>query len=101
MCFQVESDVWAFGVILWEIFSFALQPYYGMTHEEVVKYLKEGNVLHSPDNTPKPVYELMKLCWARKPPSRPPFRSIYRTLDGIQTELERAFSYHYPPRAHV
>jgi muscle, skeletal, receptor tyrosine kinase len=98
---QIESDVWAFGVILWEIFSFALQPYYGMTHEEVVKYLKEGNVLHCPDNTPKPVYELMKLCWNRKPPSRPPFRSIYRTLDGIQTELERAFSYHYPPRAHV
>ncbi|KAL1130277.1 hypothetical protein AAG570_013215 [Ranatra chinensis] len=40
--YTIESDVWAFGVCLWEIFSFALQPYYGMTHEEVVKYIKEA-----------------------------------------------------------
>ncbi|XP_059469753.1 tyrosine-protein kinase transmembrane receptor Ror2-like [Neocloeon triangulifer] len=99
--YTVESDVWAFGVCLWEIFSFALQPYYGMTHEEVVKYIKEGNVLHCPDNTPKPVYELMKMCWHRKPAGRPPFRVVHRTLDGLQTELERAFSYRYPPRVHV
>ncbi|CAH2018064.1 unnamed protein product [Acanthoscelides obtectus] len=52
-----ESDVWAFGVCLWEIFSYALQPYYGMTHEEVIKYLKEGNVLQSPEGCPAPVYE--------------------------------------------
>ncbi|KAL7304306.1 hypothetical protein TKK_0003106 [Trichogramma kaykai] len=46
--YTVESDMWAFAVCLWEIFSFALQPYYGMTHEEVVKYIKEGNVLQCP-----------------------------------------------------
>ncbi|XP_066996818.2 tyrosine-protein kinase transmembrane receptor Ror2 [Anabrus simplex] len=87
--YTVESDVWAFGVCLWEIFSFALQPYYGMTHEEVVKYIKEGNVLQCPDNTPKSVYELMKLCWNRKPPSRPGFRTIYQTLEDIQNEVEK------------
>lgn len=88
--YTVESDVWAFGVCLWEIFSFALQPYYGMTHEEVVKYIKEGNVLQCPENTPKSMYELMKLCWNRKPSARPGFRVIYRTLEEIGAEVERA-----------
>ncbi|XP_017786059.1 PREDICTED: tyrosine-protein kinase transmembrane receptor Ror2 [Nicrophorus vespilloides] len=78
-----ESDVWAFGVCLWEIFSFALQPYYGMTHEEVVKFLKAGNVLLCPENTPAPIYELMKSCWAQKPSDRPSFRLIHQTLNTI------------------
>lgn len=86
--YTVESDVWAFAVCLWEIFSFALQPYYGMTHEEVVKYIKEGNVLRCPDNTPQSIYDLMKLCWNKRPSDRPTFRTIYQTLDGIRHELE-------------
>lgn len=87
--YTVESDVWAFAVCLWEIFSFALQPYYGMTHEEVVKFIKEGNMLSCPDNTPIPIYELMKQCWARKPVDRPSFRSIHATLNSIYEELEK------------
>ncbi|XP_012278846.1 tyrosine-protein kinase transmembrane receptor Ror2 [Orussus abietinus] len=86
--YTVESDVWAYAVCLWEIFSFALQPYYGMTHEEVVKYIKEGNVLQCPENTPRHIYELMKLCWQRRPNDRPTFRTIYEMLDNIKHELE-------------
>ncbi|XP_043284143.1 tyrosine-protein kinase transmembrane receptor Ror2 isoform X2 [Venturia canescens] len=86
--YTIESDVWAFAVCLWEIFSFALQPYYGMTHEEVVKYIKEGNVLQCPDNTPPSIYELMKLCWNRRPSDRPTFKVIYHTLNAIKQELE-------------
>ncbi|CAH0553754.1 unnamed protein product [Brassicogethes aeneus] len=82
-----ESDVWAFGVCLWEIFSFALQPYYGMTHEEVIKYLKDGNVLVSPESTPAPLYEVMKECWAQKPVDRPGFRTIHQMLTNIHTNM--------------
>lgn len=82
-----ESDVWAYGVCLWEIFSFALQPYFGMTHEEVVRYLKAGNVLSSPDNTPGPIYDVMKMCWAQKPSDRPSFRTIHQTLNNILTNM--------------
>lgn len=84
-----ESDVWAYAICLWEIFSFALQPYYGMTHEEVVKFIKEGNMLQCPDNTPLPVYHLMQQCWAQKPADRPSFRSIYLTIEQISEDLER------------
>lgn len=87
--FTVESDVWAFGVVLWEIFSFALQPYYGMTHEEVVKFIKEGNILVCPDNTPAPIYNLMKACWNRKPANRPSFKTIFKTLGAIYEDLNR------------
>ncbi|XP_065226588.1 tyrosine-protein kinase transmembrane receptor Ror2 [Planococcus citri] len=87
--YTIESDVWAFGVCLWEVFSFALQPYYGMTHQEVVKFIKDGNVLQCPDNTPKNVYDLMKSCWNKKPASRPNFRVIYQTLDIIRLDVLR------------
>lgn len=82
-----ESDVWAFGVCLWEIFSFALQPYFGMTHEEVVRFLKAGNVLACPDNTPSSVYAVMKICWAQKPSARPSFRTIHQELVGIHANM--------------
>ncbi|XP_053602954.1 tyrosine-protein kinase transmembrane receptor Ror2 [Plodia interpunctella] len=90
--YTLESDVWAYGVCLWEIFSFALQPYFGMTHEEVVRFLKDGNVLACPDNTPRCVYDLMKQCWNHHPSDRPNFRVIYQTLDNIQMILERTQS---------
>lgn len=85
-----ESDVWAFGVSLWEIFSFALQPYFGMTHEEVVRFLKAENVLTCPDNTPAPVYDLMKQCWQQKPADRPGFRSIHESLYNIYSSMQPA-----------
>ncbi|KAL8574877.1 hypothetical protein ACOMHN_003437 [Nucella lapillus] len=81
--FSTQSDVWSFGVVLWEIFAFALQPYYGLTHEEVVHYVKAGKVLEQPDRTPPAVYELMKDCWHRRPTDRPSFHTLYKTLGSM------------------
>ncbi|GAB6022338.1 hypothetical protein CHUAL_006459 [Chamberlinius hualienensis] len=98
--YTVESDVFSFGVVLWEIWSFALQPYYGMTHEEVVKFIKAGGMMQCPDNTPKSVYDLMKLCWSRRPSNRPSFKAIYRTLGVIQEEMVKNHKL-LPPKVHV
>lgn len=87
--FTVESDVWAFGVVLWEIFSFALQPYYGMTHEEVVKYVQEGNILKRPDDCPSEIYKLMVDCWNKKPSLRPCFKTIHTRLCQIHNTLSK------------
>ncbi|XP_075168467.1 neurospecific receptor kinase [Haematobia irritans] len=86
--FSIESDVWAYGVCLWEVFSFALQPYFGMTHEEVIKYIKDGNVLSCPDNTPLSVYALMRRCWNRKPSDRPSFSEINHCIQHSIAEYE-------------
>ena len=51
--FSTESDIWSFGVVLWEIFSYAMQPYYGMSNEEVVHYIKDGKVLRQPAKCPQ------------------------------------------------
>uniref|UniRef100_A0A3P8X0Q1 Protein kinase domain-containing protein n=1 Tax=Cynoglossus semilaevis TaxID=244447 RepID=A0A3P8X0Q1_CYNSE len=59
-----ESDVWAYGVVLWEIFSHGMQPYYGMGHEEVIYYVRDGHILSCPDNCPLELYNLMRLCWS-------------------------------------
>ena len=87
--FTCESDVWSFGIVLWEIFSFALQPYYGMTHEEVVKYVREDKVLSCPDNTPQEVYDLMRLCWNRIPEERPSFDSLHKSLLTLQEDYKK------------
>jgi len=78
--FTVKSDVWSYGVVLWEIFSFALQPYYGMNHEEVIKYIQEGETLIMPDNTPDQVYDIMKHCWAVQPVRRPSFAGLHKSV---------------------
>uniref|UniRef100_A0A8C0J727 receptor protein-tyrosine kinase n=1 Tax=Chelonoidis abingdonii TaxID=106734 RepID=A0A8C0J727_CHEAB len=87
--YTTESDVWAYGVVLWEIFSYGMQPYYGMAHEEVIYYVRDGNVLSCPDNCPLELYNLMRLCWSKLPSDRPSFASIHRILERI---YERAMA---------
>ncbi|XP_024917835.1 muscle, skeletal receptor tyrosine-protein kinase [Cynoglossus semilaevis] len=84
-----ESDVWAYGVVLWEIFSHGMQPYYGMGHEEVIYYVRDGHILSCPDNCPLELYNLMRLCWSGQPSERPSFSSIHRILERMHQNTER------------
>ncbi|KAL2099921.1 hypothetical protein ACEWY4_004315 [Coilia grayii] len=82
-----ESDVWAYGVVLWEIFSHGMQPYYGMAHEEVIYYVRDGNILARPDDCPVELYNLMRLCWSTHPTDRPSFPSIHRILGRMHQNM--------------
>ncbi|XP_070845552.1 muscle, skeletal receptor tyrosine-protein kinase [Chaetodon trifascialis] len=81
--YTTESDVWAYGVVLWEIFSHGMQPYYGMGHEEVIYYVRDGHILSCPENCPLELYNLMRLCWSTQPSDRPSFSSIHRILERM------------------
>lgn len=90
-----ESDVWAYGVVLWETFSHGMQPYYGMGHEEVIYYVRDGHVLSCPPHCPLELYSLMRLCWSSQPPQRPSFSSIHRILERMHQSALSA-----EPQAH-
>ncbi|XP_037350278.1 muscle, skeletal receptor tyrosine-protein kinase isoform X5 [Talpa occidentalis] len=90
--YTTESDVWAYGVVLWEIFSYGLQPYYGMAHEEVIYYVRDGNILSCPENCPLELYNLMRLCWSKLPTDRPSFASIHRILERMCERAEGTVS---------
>ena len=81
--YTTESDVWAYGVVLWEIFSHGMQPYYGMGHEEVIYYVRDGHILSCPENCPLELYNLMRLCWSSQSSDRPSFCSIHRILERM------------------
>ncbi|XP_005154902.1 muscle, skeletal receptor tyrosine-protein kinase isoform X2 [Melopsittacus undulatus] len=90
--YTTESDVWAYGVVLWEIFSYGMQPYYGMAHEEVIYFVRDGNVLSCPDNCPLELYNLMRLCWSKLPSDRPGFASIRRILERMYDKAVETLS---------
>uniref|UniRef100_A0A673ZCJ7 receptor protein-tyrosine kinase n=1 Tax=Salmo trutta TaxID=8032 RepID=A0A673ZCJ7_SALTR len=79
--YTTESDVWAYGVLLWEIFSHGMQPYFGMAHEEVIYYVRDGHILACPEHCPVELFNLMRLCWSGHPTDRPGFSSIHRILE--------------------
>ena len=96
--FTTQSDIWSFGVVLWEIFSFGIQPYFSMTNEEVVHHVRGGNVMNCPEGCPSEIYDLMMDCWVMDPAERPCASEIHAGLQRwtpdlsatIQSESEEA-----------
>lgn len=69
--FSVASDIWSFGVLMWEVFSFGDQPLGELTNIEYLTKLRSGAHLQSPVNCPLAIYEYMCSCWQQEPANRP------------------------------
>jgi len=85
--FTTESDIWAFGVVLWEIFSYGLQPYYGFSNQEVIEMIRSRQILPSPEDCPARMYGLMVECWHEMPTRRPNFREVHARLRAWRSEV--------------
>ncbi|KAM4708046.1 megakaryocyte-associated tyrosine-protein kinase [Discoglossus pictus] len=81
--FSSKSDVWSFGVLLWEVYSFGRAPYPKMSVREVVDGVQRGYRMDPPDNCPPVVYSLMRCCWEMEPGKRPTFKKIREKLEKI------------------
>ncbi|XP_031215512.1 tyrosine-protein kinase transmembrane receptor ROR2 [Mastomys coucha] len=78
--FSIDSDIWSYGVVLWEVFSYGLQPYCGYSNQDVVEMIRSRQVLPCPDDCPAWVYTLMIECWNEFPSRRPRFKDIHSRL---------------------
>ncbi|XP_069009214.1 tyrosine-protein kinase receptor Tie-1 isoform X2 [Embiotoca jacksoni] len=88
--YTTKSDVWSFGVLLWEIVSLGGTPYCGMTCAELYEKLPQGFRMEKPKNCDDEVYELMKQCWRDRPYERPPFTQVSVQLNRMQ-EARKAY----------
>ncbi|CAH2326781.1 insulin receptor-related [Pelobates cultripes] len=86
--FTPHSDVWSFGVVLWEIATLAEQPYQGLANEQVLHFVIDNGTLEKPENCPDRLHELMTWCWQKNPKQRPTFIQI---LESIKNELHPTF----------
>ena len=85
--YTCQSDVWSYGILLWETYSCGSTPYPGMDSKTAIEKIELGFRLPAPSGTPPSIYGLMKQCWEYNPQGRPRFPEIETSLRGITLEL--------------
>ncbi|XP_051232791.1 mast/stem cell growth factor receptor kita isoform X2 [Dicentrarchus labrax] len=91
--YTFESDVWSYGILLWEIFSLGNSPYPGMPVDaKFYKLIKEGYRMDAPEFAPSEMYQIMRSCWDPDPFNRPPFRKV---VERIEQQLSDATKHIY------
>ncbi|KAM8864782.1 ephrin type-A receptor 2 isoform 2-T2 [Spinachia spinachia] len=81
--FTSASDVWSFGIVMWEVMAFGERPYWDMSNHEVMKAINEAFRLPAPMDCPSAVYQLMLQCWLQDRSKRPRFGDIVNLLDKL------------------
>ncbi|XP_009475236.1 PREDICTED: tyrosine-protein kinase ABL1 isoform X2 [Nipponia nippon] len=84
--FSIKSDVWAFGVLLWEIATYGMSPYPGIDLSQVYELLEKDYRMERPEGCPEKVYELMRACWQWSPSDRPSFAEIHQAFETMFQE---------------
>ncbi|XP_076384473.1 vascular endothelial growth factor receptor 1 [Megalopta genalis] len=90
--FSTQSDIWSFGIVLWEFFTLAMTPYPGIEAEIVFQKLIEGYRMEQPEYAIPEVYEIMCQCWNAEPSLRPSFTEL---VDSVGNLLEDNVKAHY------
>ncbi|KAM9651162.1 proto-oncogene tyrosine-protein kinase receptor Ret isoform 13-T13 [Trichechus inunguis] len=84
--YTTQSDVWSFGVLLWEIVTLGGNPYPGIPPERLFNLLKTGYRMERPDNCSEEMYSLMLQCWKQEPDKRPVFADISKDLERMMVK---------------
>ena len=77
---SIKSDVWSFGILLWELVTKGSLPYPGMTNQQVCEAVIEGYRMPEPEDCPEPFYQIMLDCWRLNDDKRPTFNNIHYDL---------------------
>ncbi|XP_033015221.1 ephrin type-A receptor 2 [Lacerta agilis] len=81
--FTSASDVWSYGIVMWEVMSYGERPYWELSNHEVMKAINEGFRLPAPMDCPSAIYQLMMRCWQQERSHRPKFNDIVSILDKL------------------
>lgn len=81
--YTTRSDVWSFGILLWEIVTLGCTPYPDIPTNNVLKLLKTGYRMEKPPNCGENLYNIMYSCWHLRPQSRPTFTELRKNLDTL------------------
>lgn len=90
--FSTQSDVWSYGVVLWELFSLARTPYPGFDNRSVLHMLSDGYRMEKPEFAPQRLYDFMLECWNVEPAKRPSFTDLACKLGVLLEDSEREVS---------
>ncbi|CAB3239449.1 unnamed protein product [Arctia plantaginis] len=105
--FSVKSDIWSFGILLWEIVTLGSTPYPGLSANEVMKKVIEGYRLEKPEHCHRELYNIMYYCWEAEPNARPDFTDIVLRFEPLinkdmdYIELERFPDHSYYNLQHL
>lgn len=99
--FSVKSDIWSFGILMWEIVTLGSTPYPGIAASDVMRKVRDGYRLEKPEHCRRELYNIMYYCWARDFKDRPVFGELVELLDKLLVtemdyiELERFPDHNY------
>ncbi|XP_045905099.1 tyrosine-protein kinase ZAP-70 isoform X3 [Micropterus dolomieu] len=85
--FSSKSDVWSFGITMWEAFSYGGKPYKKMKGPDVIRFIDAGNRMECPPACPERMYTVMKECWTYKHEERPDFKKVEESMRAYHYSL--------------
>ncbi|XP_038066679.1 angiopoietin-1 receptor-like [Patiria miniata] len=86
--YKSKSDVWSFGILLWEIATYGSTPYPGIVTKSLAQRLLDGYRMPKPDNCADEIYNLMLKCWQEVPSKRPTFKVLYDALEKMNSQSD-------------
>ncbi|XP_015777383.1 PREDICTED: fibroblast growth factor receptor 3-like isoform X2 [Acropora digitifera] len=92
--YTTKSDVWSYGVVLYEVFTIGGSPYPRMDGRKVIDFLQEGHRMQKPEHVDNKLYEIMRDCWQSEPETRPSFADLTQQLKRMEDQHKRLLNMH-------